>query len=73
MRVREVGEAVQAHRGLAAARAALDDDDAGAVGRDELELAWIDERRDLGQVPIERLVSAARSAGVPAAASASSS
>ena len=49
-------DAVQRDRGLAAARAALDHDDAAARLRDQLELLLVDQRRDLG----ERLVSAHR-------------
>ena len=46
---------VQADGRLAAAGAALDDDHAGVGRGDELELARIDERGDLGQVAIEPL------------------
>jgi hypothetical protein len=55
VRVGEVREAVQPDGGLAAARAALDDDDARGARRDELELPRVDERRDLWQVAIEGL------------------
>jgi hypothetical protein len=49
---REVREPVEADRRLAAARAALDDDEARVGPRDELELARIDEGGDLRQVPV---------------------
>ncbi len=54
---RQVPEPVQADGGLAAAGAPLDDDHAGVARRDEVELARIDQRGDLGQVPVERLPS----------------
>ena len=60
--VGEVGEAVQADRGLAAAGAALDDDHAGVARGDEIELARIDQRGDLGQVAVERLPARGRGA-----------
>src|SRR5690606_17242681 len=45
----QVGEPVQADGGLAAAGTALDDDQAAVRRGDELELARIDQRRDLGE------------------------
>ena len=49
---RQVGDAVQADGGLAAARRSLDRDQARRRLRDQLELARIDQRRDGGQVAI---------------------
>jgi hypothetical protein len=60
VRVREVGEAVQTDGGLAAARPTLDDDDARTARGDDVELARIDQRRDLGQVAVQRLAAGRR-------------
>jgi hypothetical protein len=66
--VREERHAVHADGRLAAARAALDDHDARVGPRDELELARIEQRGDLGQVAVflgrERRARAQRAAHV---------
>ncbi len=46
---------MQADGRLAAAGAPLDDDHAGVARGDEVELARIDERGDLGEMAVERL------------------
>jgi hypothetical protein len=56
----QIGQAVQPDSGLAAARAALNDDHARVRGGHDVELARVDERRDLGQVPVEPLLVLAR-------------
>ncbi|MFT3774212.1 MAG: hypothetical protein QM820_53295 [Minicystis sp.] len=48
----EERHAVDADGRLAAAGAALDDDDAGVGPRDEIELPRIEERRDLREMPV---------------------
>ena len=58
----QIGQAMKADGRLAAARPALNDHDAGIARGDEIELARIDQRRDLWQVPIQRLNTGGRGA-----------
>ena len=58
---------MQADGGLAAARATLDDHHARLSRGHDLELAWVDQGRDLGQVAIQALLVLARRAQHPAA------
>ena len=63
----QIGQAMKPDGRLAAARAALNDHDAGIARGDEIELARIDERRDLWQVAIQRLTPAGAAPRTPRA------